>query len=336
MQKSLEELAKIVGGKVLNPRDNGVLISGVAEIEAATKQDIIFAVAPHLDAAESSQAGAVVVPSNTKTFPLPAILADNPREAFIKLVNLFVPKVEYPVEISKQAFIAAGAQIGKDVTIRPFAVIEEGAVIGSNVVIYPHVYVGKNVRIGDNTVLYANVSVRENCVIGTNVIVHCNAVIGADGFGFVTNAEHKHLKVPQVGNVVVEDDVEIGAQTAIDRAALGSTRIRKGTKIDNLVHIGHGCDIGEDCLLVAQTGISGSTKVGNRVTFGGQTGTVGHIEIGENSIFAARTGIIGSVPAGSFYSGFPARPHREWLKMVAATYKLPTMLKNSKRSQKDS
>ena len=193
--------------------------------------------------------------------------------------------------------------------------------IGSNVILYPHTYIGQYAVIGDDSILYSNVTVRERCRLGRRVIIHSSTVIGADGFGFTTT-NGVHTKVPQVGNAVLEDDVEIGAHVGIDRATTGSTIIGQGTKIDNLVHIGHNCHIGANNLIVAQTGISGSTNVGHNVTFGGQVGTVGHIDIGANSVFAARSGIIGNTPEGVFYAGFPAKPHQEWLRMVGGASKI--------------
>ena len=207
-----------------------------------------------------------------------------------------------------------------------FAVVDDNAVIDSDVVIYPHVYVGQFAKIGAGSVLYPNVTIREYCQIGKNCIIHPSAVIGSDGFGFTTK-DGIHTKVPQVGNVVVEDDVEIGSLVGIDRAAMGSTIIGHGTKIDNLVHIGHNCKIGANCLIVAQTGLSGSTIVGNNVTFGGQVGTSGHLTIGSNSVFAARTGISKSMPEGSFCAGFPIQSHAEWLKTQAAIRQLPELIK---------
>jgi UDP-3-O-[3-hydroxymyristoyl] glucosamine N-acyltransferase len=183
-------------------------------------------------------------------------------------------------------------------------------------------------------VIYSSATIREHCRVGKRCVIHASAVIGSDGFGFTTK-DGVHTKVPQVGNVVLEDDVEIGAHDGIDRAAMGSTVIGKGTKIDNLVHIGHNCKIGPNCLIVAQTGISGSTEVGHNVTFGGQVGTVGHIKIGANSVYAARSGIIGNMPEGQFCAGFPVQPHTEWLRVQAAMKKLPELLKKVKKLEKE-
>lgn len=215
----------------------------------------------------------------------------------------------------------------------PMAFVDDYAVIEDGVTLYPHTYIGQYAEIGRDSVIYSSATIREHCKVGARVIVHSSAVIGADGFGFTTK-DGVHTKVPQVGNVVLEDDVEIGAHAGIDRATIGSTVIGKGTKIDNLVHIGHNCQIGPGNLIVAQTGISGSTTSGPNVTFGGQTGTVGHISIGGNSVFAARSGIIGNTPEGVFYAGFPARPHQEWLRMQAHLQKITDMAKKVKQLEK--
>ena len=215
----------------------------------------------------------------------------------------------------------------------PMAFVDDYAVIGDGVTLYPHTYIGQYAEIGNDSVIYSSATIREHCKVGQRVIVHSSAVIGADGFGFTTK-DGVHTKVPQVGNVVLEDDVEIGAHAGIDRATIGSTVIGRGTKIDNLVHIGHNCKIGPGNLIVAQTGISGSTTSGPNVTFGGQTGTVGHINIGGNSVFAARSGIIGNTPEGVFYAGFPARPHQEWLRMQAHLQKITDMAKKVKQLEK--
>ncbi|TCS80491.1 UDP-3-O-(3-hydroxymyristoyl)glucosamine N-acyltransferase [Pectinatus cerevisiiphilus] len=331
MEKTLGELAKIVEGRLAG--DPTIVINGVNSIDTAVDGDITFAVDGHISEAEKCKASAIILPSTVNEFPLPAVFVDNPREVFIKLIKLFTPPLQIKRGISDKASIGANVTIGKNVAIMPFAVIDDNAVIGDDVILYPHVYIGQHVKIGSGTLLYSSVTVREFCEVGKNVIVHSSAVIGSDGFGFVTK-NGKHIKVPQIGNVVIEDNVEIGAHTGIDRAAMGSTYIRRGTKIDNLVHIGHSCDIGENVLVVAQTGISGSTKVGNNVTFGGQTGVVGHINIGAGSVFAARSGVINNTPEGVFYAGFPARPHQEWLRIIAASVHLPQILKKIRKRQR--
>ncbi len=331
MKKTLKEIADFLGGRL---EGNGsVEIRGLESIESAGSQDLIFAVEPHIEEARSSKAAAVLLPLDAGEFPIPAIYVPEPKAAFARLLELFTPKLEIPQGVSAEAHVGKNVKLGKDVVIMPFAVVDDYSVIGDRVTIYPHVYVGQHVEVEEDAVLYSNVTVREYCHIGKRCVVHSSAVIGSDGFGFTTK-DGVHTKVPQVGNVILEDDVEIGAHDGIDRAAMGSTVIGHGTKIDNLVHIGHNCKIGPNCLIVAQTGISGSTTVGHNVTFGGQVGTVGHIHIGANSIYAARSGIIGDMPEGVFCAGFPVQSHAEWLRMQAAMKHLPEMRKEIKKLKK--
>ena len=331
MKKTLKEIADFLGGRLEG--DGSVEIRGLESIESAGAQDLIFAVEPHIEEARSSKAAAVLLPLDAGEFSIPAIYVPEPKAAFARLLELFTPKLEFPQGVSAEAHVGKNVKLGKDVVIMPFAVVDDHSVIGDCVTIYPHVYVGQHVEIEEDTVLYSNVTVREYCHIGKRCVVHSSAVIGSDGFGFTTK-DGVHTKVPQVGNVILEDDVEIGAHDGIDRAAMGSTVIGHGTKIDNLVHIGHNCKIGPNCLIVAQTGISGSTTVGHNVTFGGQVGTVGHIHIGANSIYAARSGIIGDMPEGVFCAGFPVQSHAEWLRMQAAMKHLPEMRKEIKKLKK--
>ncbi len=331
MKKTLKEIADFLGGRLEG--DGSVEIRGLESIESAGAQDLIFAVEPHIEEARSSKAAAVLLPLDAGEFSIPAIYVPEPKAAFARLLELFTPKLEFPQGVSAEAHVGKNVKLGKDVVIMPFAVVDDHSVIGDRVTIYPHVYVGQHVEIEEDTVLYSNVTVREYCHIGKRCVVHSSAVIGSDGFGFTTK-DGVHTKVPQVGNVILEDDVEIGAHDGIDRAAMGSTVIGHGTKIDNLVHIGHNCKIGPNCLIVAQTGISGSTTVGHNVTFGGQVGTVGHIHIGANSIYAARSGIIGDMPEGVFCAGFPVQSHAEWLRMQAAMKHLPEMRKEIKKLKK--
>ena len=205
--------------------------------------------------------------------------------------------------------------------------------LGAGTIVYPHTFIGDQVKIGENCVIHPNVTIREGAVLGDRVIIQSGAVIGGDGFGYVT-VDGEHLKVPQVGNVIIEDDVEIGSNTAIDRATTGSTVIKRGTKVDNLVHIAHNDVIGEHCFIVAQTGISGSVTVGHHVTLAGQTGTAGHINIGANSVFIGRAGITKDTPANYFGAGTPARPHQEWLREQVALHKLPDALRKIRDLEK--
>ena len=331
MKKTLQEIADIVGGRIAG--DAAIEIEGLDNIAGAGAGDLTFAVDPHIEEAKTCKAAAVMLPEGVEDFPKTALYVEDPRAAFAKLLNIFTPKLERPVEVSDKAYVGKEVKLGQNVTIMPFAMVDDHAVIGDNVVIYPHTYIGQYAEIGDDTVVYSNATVREHCRVGKRCVIHSSAVIGSDGFGFTTK-DGVHTKVPQVGIVVLEDDVEIGAHDGIDRAAMGATVIGKGTKIDNLVHIGHNCKIGANCLIVAQTGISGSTTVGHNVTFGGQVGTVGHINIGANSVYAARSGIIGDMPEGVFCAGFPVQSHTEWLRMQAAMKRLPEMMKKMKQLEK--
>ena len=324
MKKTLREIADLINGVLLG--DGDIEITGVTNIEDATATDIVFAVAPHLDKGLLSSAAAVIIPNSITEFAKPAILVENPRVAFASLLKIFTPCIAVEPGIHATAVIGKNVTIGENATIMAYAVIADHVTIGSNTIVYPQTYIGNEVTVGSDSLIYANVTVAQGCFIGNSVIIHSGAVIGSDGFGFIT-VDGRHQKVPQVGNVRIEDDVEIGANVTIDRATTGSTIVKKGTKIDNLVHLAHNVVIGENCFLVAQTGIAGSVIVGNHVTFAGQCGSAGHLTIGDNCVFAARSAPIGDVPAGSFYAGFPARPHREWLRTKASANKIPHLIK---------
>ena len=334
MVKTLNEIAQIIGGEVCG--DGEIKITGLNRLDTAGEGDLTFADAKHAEEAKNSKAAAVIMSADfSGEFPknVIKIQSDNPRPLFAKLLEIFTPKIEIPVGVSDKAFIGENVKIGENVSVMPFAYIGDNAEIGDGAIIYPHTYIGNSVVIGAETVIYANVTVREYCKIGSRCVIHPSTVIGSDGFGFTTK-DGVHTKVPQVGNVVIEDDVEIGANVGIDRAAMGSTLIGHGTKIDNLVHIAHNCKIGANCLIVAQTGISGSTTVGDNVTFGGQVGTVGHIKIGGNSVYAARSGITKNMPEDYFGSGFPVQPHAEWLRLQTSLKKVPELLKKVSKIEK--
>ncbi len=334
MVKTLAEIAQIIGGEVYG---NGeIKITGLNRLDAASEGDLTFADMAHAELAKFSKASAVIMPANFQgEFPQNAIKiqAENPRPMFAQLLEIFMPKVKIPQGISDKAFIGENVKLGENVSIMAFAYIADGVEIGDGAIIYPNTYIGNFAKIGAQTVIYSNVTVREHCKIGARCVIHASTVIGSDGFGFTTK-DGVHTKVPQVGNVVVEDDVEIGANVGIDRAAMGSTVIGHGTKIDNLVHIAHNCVIGANCLIVAQTGISGSTIVGDNVTFGGQVGTVGHIKIGSNSVYAARSGITKSMPENYFGAGFPIQQHADWLRLQSAIKKVPELLKKVSKLEK--
>lgn len=331
MKKTLREIADLINGVLLG--DGDVEITGVTNIEDATATDIAFAVAPHLEKAAQSVAAAVIIPNTITEFDKPAIRVENPRVAFVSLLKLFTPQTVVEPGVHGTAVIGKNVSIGENASIMAYAVLADNVKIGDNTIVYPHSYIGHKATVGRDSLVYPNVTIATDCHIGNSVIIHSGAVIGSDGFGFIT-VGGRHEKVPQVGNVLIEDDVEIGANVAIDRATTGSTIVKRGTKIDNLVHLAHNVVIGENCFLVAQTGIAGSVTVGNNVTFAGQSGCAGHLTIGDNCVFAARSAPIGDVPAGSFYAGFPARPHKEWLRAKASAHKIPDLVKKVRDLEK--
>ncbi len=325
IKKTLGEIAFLVGGVIFG--DEGVEIRSVAPIERATPGDITFVSdKKHMQQLSGTKASAVIVSSKTEPISgINLLLCSNPYLAFAKILNEFKPIEKYQEGIHPKAEVHNDSLIGKGTCIYPCAVIDSGARIGDGARIYPGVYIGCGVEIGDESILYSNVSVREGCKIGKRVIIHPNAVMGSDGFGYTKDGE-AHFKIPQIGIVVIEDDVEIGAGVTIDRATLGETIIRKGTKIDNLTQIAHNVEIGENSIIISQVGISGSSKIGKRVTVAGQVGIAGHLEIGDDVRIGAKSGLMHNIPAGATFSGIPAKPHAKWLRTQAAISKLPDVI----------
>jgi len=321
VEKTLDEVAEYVGGAVCG--DGTVVVTGVAGLDEAGAREISFLANPKYAAkVATSKAAAVLLPPGAERHGRNAVEVKNPYLAFAKLVTLFHVAPGVPLGILPGASVGQGAVFGAGCTVYPGAFVAAGVRAGDRVTIHPGATVYAGAILGDDVTLHAGVSVREGCRIGNRVTVHNGTVIGSDGFGYAFDGRG-HFKIPQVGNVVVEDDVEIGANCAIDRGALGPTRIGRGTKIDNLVQIAHNCVIGENCIIVSQVGISGSTRLGDYVTLGGQVGVAGHIEIGTRSMVGAKSGIHNSIPAGSVVSGIPAIPHREWLRAAGAYPKGP-------------
>jgi UDP-3-O-[3-hydroxymyristoyl] glucosamine N-acyltransferase len=334
MEKTLQELTSFLKGTLEN--DNPQLkITGVNGLVEAGPKDISFAVPPYVEVCHKSRAGVMILaPGDQGLTDRPVIRVANPRAAFAALLELFRAPETVERIISDKAFVSPKAKIGKNVAIQPFAVVEADAEVGDNTILYPHAYVGRHCKVGKDCIFYPNVTLRERCVVGDRVILQAGCVIGGDGFGFITT-NGKHSKVPQTGNVVIGDDVEIGCNTCIDRATVDSTIVGSGTKIDNLVHLGHNDVIGENCLLVAHVGISGSVTVGHNCTFGGQSATVGHIKIGDNCTFGGRTGIISDIPSNSIMAGFPAQNHMDWLRQTANLRKVNTMVQKLKALEKE-
>lgn len=322
---TLGELARMVSGELVGDPD--LCITGVSSIEAAGPGDVTFADDPKkARVAVAGEAGAVVVPPGVDLAGKPGVVVDNPRLAFARILAAFEPEGSVPAEgIDPRSAVHPGATVLGGARIGPHVTVEDGATIGEGVVLYPGVYIGRDAKVGAATVLYPNVVVRERVVIGRNVIIHPGAVIGADGFGYVESGGVHH-KIPQIGTVVIEDDVEIGAGACVDRATMGATVIGRGTKIDNLVQIGHNVKVGEDCIIVGQTGVGGSSEIGASSTLAGGVGVKDHVRIGPGTVVAARTFVCSNLPPGAFVSGSPARPHHEQLAIEAAVRKLPELL----------
>jgi UDP-3-O-[3-hydroxymyristoyl] glucosamine N-acyltransferase len=304
------------------------VVTGVAGLREATSKDVSFLASPKYQAAvKATRARVLIVARNLPVdFDGAVVRVDNPSEAFAELVRQVAPPpVTFAPGVHPTAVVASTAKLGKDVSVQPHAVIEDRVVIGDRTVIGAGAYIGHESRVGADCRFYANVSLRERTIIGDRVILHSGVVLGADGFGYEqVNGTHK--KIPQVGNVEIGDDVEIGANSAIDRGRFGRTRIGKGTKIDNLVQIGHNCVVGEHCIICGLVGIAGSTIIGNHVTLAGQVGIAGHLTIGDKSIIMAQAGVTKDVPPGSIMLGAPAVPHKEFKRMNAAVQRLPEIL----------
>ena len=323
MKKRLKELAQWVDGTVVG--DEETEISGVAAVEEAQAGEITFvADLKYLPKLSETKASAVIVSREITQADRPLLCVTHPHLAFAKILTLFFQKPYRPKGIDSNTWISPSAKLGKDLTLYPFVYIGERCSIGDRVTLYPGVYVGEDAAVGEDSILYPNVSVYSGTLVGKRVILHSGVVIGSDGFGYVKEGK-KSVKIPQVGSVEIEDDVELGANTTVDRATLGKTIIRRGTKIDNLVQVAHNVVIGEDSILCAQAGISGSTKIGSNVTLAGQVGVVDHVEIGDNVIVGAQAGVTHNLPGNQGYVGSPALPHREFLRSNAVFPKLPEM-----------
>lgn len=323
MKKSLREIAQILNGTISG--DENIIIENIRPIEDAGSKDLTFlANKKYLKQLEETKAAAILVSPQTRAEGKNLVRVADPYVAFARMLTLFYPQEHAYSSVSSDAYIEESAVVSPSATVFPRAYIGKGAKIDAGAVIYPGVVIGRNVSIGENSILYANVTVYDGCIIGKRVILHAGVVIGSDGFGFAEPGRG-NSKVPQIGFVQIDDDVEIGANSTVDRGTLGKTWIGRNVKIDNLVQIAHNVIIGENTVITAQVGISGSTKLGKSVIIGGQTGIVGHITIGDNVMIAAGSGIHKEIAPGQIIAGRPQLPYRQWLKVEACRTKLPEM-----------
>ena len=308
--------------------DGNLEIRRVAGLDEAGEGDITFFANPkYSPALRRTRASAVILAEDAPPAPCSMLRSKHPYLTFANALSFFIPSLPPVPGIDKLTVVAEDAVVGRDVSVGPFSSIGRGARIGHRTVIYPNVCVGDGAVIGDDCVIHSHVAVRERVIIGNRVVIQNGAVIGGDGYGFVRRPDGTHQKIPQTSIVVIEDDVEIGANTAIDRPAIGETRIQAGAKLDNLVQIGHGVTVGRNALLAAQVGVAGSTSIGDNVTLGGQVGVAGHVEIGRGVRAVGQSGITNSVADGSFVSGYPAIDNRDWLKSSVIFRKLPELRK---------
>ena len=309
-------------------------ISGVNGIEQAGPGELTFVSNPkYAAAARTTRASAVIVSEDFPAIPSPMLRAKDPYLSFARALELFHQPRRYSPGIHPTAVLDAGARIGAGAHIGPYVVIDEDVEIGANAVLLAHVVIYRGAKIGDNFFAHSHAVVRESCRIGNNVLLQNGVVVGSDGFGFAPTAEGHWHKIPQPAPVVIEDDVEVQANSCIDRASVGETRIRRGVKVDNLVQVGHGSTVGEDALLCAQVGIAGSTEIGNRVILTGQVGVVGHVKVGDNAIVTPQSGVAGDIPAGALVSGAPAVDHKLWLKYSAILPRLPEIARAVRRKE---
>lgn len=323
--RTVKELAEYLGGVVQG--DGEVLISGLGALETAGPDALTFLANPkYASKVAETSAGAVLMATGGERYGRTAIEVANPYLCFAKLLTLFYTTPHEPLGVLPAAIVSESAVIGEGASIYPGACIGTNVVIGKRSTIYSGAVLYDNVTIGEDCIIHANAVIRERCRIGNRCIIQPGAVIGSDGFGYAPDGT-SYYRIPQIGIVILDDDVEIGANCCIDRAAIEVTRISRGTKLDNLVQIAHNCQIGEDCMIVSQVGISGSTKIGNHVTLAGQVGVAGHLTIGDNVLVGAQSGVPSSLPANAAYSGTPTMPHREWLKSSMIMPRLPELKK---------
>ena len=332
--KTLKELAELVDGRLEG--DGSIVVTGVADLESARHGQVTFlAQEKNIAMLSLCQAAAAVVPiSSREDYPLPVIRVPDPYLAIAKIHTLFLAQPFKATGIDSRAVVGHDCQIPTEISIGPLVAVGNRVEFGQRVTVEPGVVIGDDVQIGEDTTLKANVTVGAGTIIGKRVMVHAGTVIGSDGFGYATDKLGHHIKRPQVGIVQIDDDVEIGSNVCIDRATFGKTWIKRGVKIDNLVQIAHNVVIGEDSIIVAQVGISGSTTLGIGVVLGGQVGVAGHLSIGDRVMAAAKTGIHADLPGKAVVSGFPAISHPLWLRISSLLVKLPELFKEVRALRK--
>jgi UDP-3-O-[3-hydroxymyristoyl] glucosamine N-acyltransferase len=320
---NLAQIASALGARLENGSPD-MEITGVAGIEEAGPSQLTFVANPkYAAAARKTKASAVIVAEDFPALATAMVRSKNPYLTFARAIALFHPPLKYAPGVHPTAVIHASARIGEGAHVGPYVVIDQDVEIGKNTVLLAHVVVYRGVKIGDNFLAHAHAVIREHCRLGNNVLLQNGVIIGADGFGFAKDDLGRWHKIPQPMPVVIEDDVEIQANSCIDRASVGETHIARGTKIDNLVQVGHGSHIGEHSLLASQVGLAGSTVVGNHVILTGQVGVVGHCKIGDGAIVTPQSGVAGDIAAGAIVSGAPAIDHKLWLKVSALMSRLP-------------
>jgi UDP-3-O-[3-hydroxymyristoyl] glucosamine N-acyltransferase len=330
---SLNELAGLVGGKVIG--DGDLRISGLNGLDLAGSDEITFLTsAKMVDRLAASRTAACIVPEGIDP-GIPCIQVADPDYAAAVIHRHFLARPFQATGIHPSAHVGIGCEIAPDVAIGPLVCIGERVRIGTQVTIGPGTVIGDDSVIGDNTLLHANVTILERTIIGSRVIIHSGAVLGADGFGYATDRSGAHLKKPQVGYVQIDDDVEIGANTCVDRGAFGPTRVRRGTKIDNLVMVAHNVDIGENSILVAHVGIAGSTTLGRNVVLGGMAALKGHLQIGDRVMVAAMSGVHSNLPAGAVVGGVPAFDIKKWGRATVAYARLPEMVREIRQLRQE-
>jgi UDP-3-O-[3-hydroxymyristoyl] glucosamine N-acyltransferase len=323
------------------PIENGspdIEITGLNGIEQAGPGELTFIANPkYAAAARSTKAAAVIVAENFPAIPAAMLRAKDPYLSFARALELFHQPIRYQPGVHPTAVVHPSAKVNADAHLGPYVVIGEDVEIGRGAVLLAHVVIYRGVKIGNNFFAHAHAVVRENCRIGNNVLLQNGVVIGGDGFGFARDEgqQGRWHKIPQPAPVVIEDDVEIQANSCIDRASVGETRIRRGVKIDNLVQVGHGSSVGEDALLCSQVGLAGSSEIGNKVILTGQVGVVGHCKVGDGAIVTPQSGVAGDIPAGALVSGAPAVDHKAWLKYSALLPKLPEIVRNIRNRKKE-